>query len=416
MADIQSTSKRFFTEMVTYFANKLPPPQSHLFNEWYLEDMSENIRSVLTNRRKNGFHIGSFALYGYRKDPDQKGHLLVDEEAAQVVRTIFSLFACGYGKTAIARLLNDQGIPNPTEYKRLHGLRYQQPNRKNSTLWSYSAISDMLRNEIYIGTMVQGRYGSISYKTRQNRPRAKNNWYIVANTHEPIIDRTLWEQVQTLLSQNARPFCTGKIGLFAGKTRCTKCGYTLRSTKSHGRYYLQCPTHHLAKDACEGCFISVEQLEWAVLSQLRHFCKTALNRQQLEEACPLPAVWEKEQRQLAALLESCQRELADCAECIQSMYQDKVHHILSESNFVALAQQLDEKRAKLLAQKETIEQQLSRLKKRVGEEQPSNSIWDRLQNIDHLTRDMVDALIDHITIGKRIPGTQNVPVDVYWKF
>ena len=140
-------------------------------NEWYLEDMSENIKSVLTDRRKNGHHIGAFALYGYKKDPDVKGHLIIDEEAAAVVREVFTLFSQGYGKTAIARMLNDRGIPNPTEYKRLHGLRYQQPKTRNSTLWKYFAISDMLTNEIYIGNMVQGKYGSVSYKTKQNKPR-----------------------------------------------------------------------------------------------------------------------------------------------------------------------------------------------------------------------------------------------------
>lgn len=155
--------------------NKKSRQINGLVNEWYLEDMSENIRSVLTNRRKSGFHIGAFALYGYKKDPEQKGHLLVDAEAAATVREIFTLFSQGYGKTAIARMLNDRGIPNPTEYKRLHGLRYQQPKRKNSTLWKYSAISDMLTNEMYIGNMVQGKYGSVSFKTKQNKPRPRRN-------------------------------------------------------------------------------------------------------------------------------------------------------------------------------------------------------------------------------------------------
>ena len=82
---------------------------------------------MLTDRRKNGHHIGAFALYGYKKDPDVKGHLIIDEEAAQVVREVFTLFSKGYGKTAIARMLNDRGIPNPTEYKRLNGLRWRTP-------------------------------------------------------------------------------------------------------------------------------------------------------------------------------------------------------------------------------------------------------------------------------------------------
>lgn len=84
-------------------------------------------------------------------------------------------------------MLNDRGVPNPTEYKRLHGLRYKQPTRKNSTLWKYFAISDMLCNEMYIGNMVQGKYGSVSYKTKQNKPRPKDEWYRVEGTHEAIL-------------------------------------------------------------------------------------------------------------------------------------------------------------------------------------------------------------------------------------
>ena len=178
--------------------NKKSRQINGLVNEWSLEDMSENIKSVLTDKRKNGYHIGAFALYGYQKDPQQKGHLLIDEEAAEVVREVFTLFSQGYGKTAIAKILNEQGVPNPTEYKRQKGLRYQQPESQNSTLWRYYTISAMLRNEMYIGTMVQGKYGSVSYKTKQNRPRPKETWYRKENTHEAIIDQELWNTVQRL--------------------------------------------------------------------------------------------------------------------------------------------------------------------------------------------------------------------------
>ena len=140
--------------------NKKARQINGLVNEWYLEDMSDSIKSSLTIRRQNGHHIGAFALYGYMKDPNQKGHLIIDEKAAEVVRKVFTLFSQGMGKTAIARLLNEKKIPNPTEYKHLEGLRYKQPDSTNSTLWKYSAISSMLTNEMYIGNMVQGKYGS----------------------------------------------------------------------------------------------------------------------------------------------------------------------------------------------------------------------------------------------------------------
>ena len=267
--------------------NKKSRQINGLVNEWYLEDMSENIRSVLTNRRENGFHIGAFALYGYKKDPDQKGHLIIDEEAAAVVREVFTLFSQGYGKTAIARMLNDRGIPNPTEYKRLKGLRYKQPTAKNSTLWKYFAISDMLINEIYIGNMVQGKYGSISYKTKQNKPRPKSEWYIVEGTHEPIIDRELWDRVQAMIAERAKPFDVGTIGLFARKARCASCGYVMRSSKSApqrgSKHYLQCSNRHVAKDACEGAFISVDRLERLVIAEINRLSAEYLDKDELEQ-------------------------------------------------------------------------------------------------------------------------------------
>ena len=264
--------------------NKKSRQINGLVNEWYLEDMSDNIRSVLTSRRKNGCHIGAFALYGYKKDPDRKGHLLIDEEAAAVVREVFTLFAEGHGKTAIARMLNDRGIPNPTEYKRQHGLRYKQSRTKTGTLWKYFAIADMLENEIYIGNMVQGKYGSVSYKTKQNKPRPKSEWYRVEGTHEPIIDRALWNRVQALLAQKARPFSCGTIGLFARKARCANCGCTLRSSVTNGRRYLQCPNRHVAKNACAGAFIAVSRLERLVLDELNRLSAEYLDKDELERS------------------------------------------------------------------------------------------------------------------------------------
>lgn len=189
--------------------NKKARQINGLINEWYLEDLSENIKSVFENKMRNGQHIGAFALYVYQKDPEQKGHLIIDEEAAEFVREVFNLFVQGRGKQDIAQTLNARGIPNPTEYKRQKGLRYSQPKSQVSTLWKYFAISNMLTNEIYIGNMVQDRYGSISYKTKQNKPNPKDEWIIVENTHEPIIDIETWNKAQELIRQRAKLFNTG---------------------------------------------------------------------------------------------------------------------------------------------------------------------------------------------------------------
>ena len=400
--------------------NKKSRQINGLVNEWYLEDMSDNIRSVLTNRRKNGFHIGAFALYGYKKDPDQKGHLIIDEEAAAVVREVFTLFAQGYGKTAIARMLNDRGIPNPTEYKRLHGLRYQQPKMKNSTLWKYFAISDMLTNEIYIGNMVQGKYGSVSYKTKQNKPRPKSEWYIVEGTHEPIIDRELWDRVQALVAQRAKPFDVGTIGLFARKARCANWGYTMRSSKTSpgrgGKHYLQCSNRHVAKDACIGSFISVDRLERLVIDELNRLSAEYLDKDELEQNIEFCGNLQGQKDRLSADLATYRKKALEYSKGIRDLYMDKVKGLISESDFIDMSKGFSTERDRLERVIADGEKQLAELDEKIAAGDNRRELIEKYTNLEHLTREIVETLIDYISVGKRIPGTRDVPIEIHWNF
>ena len=396
--------------------NKKSRQINGLVNEWYLEDMSENIRSVLTNRRQNGHHIGSFALYGYRKDPEIKGHLIIDEEAAAVVREVFSLFSQGYGKTAIARILNERGIPNPTEYKRRKGLRYQHPQNSNSTLWKYFSISHMLTNEIYIGNMVQGKYGSDSYKTKACRPRPKDQWYIVEGTHEAIIDREIWDRVQSLIKEKAKPFDTGQIGVFSRKVRCGYCGYILRSAKNRGKHYLQCQTKHISKDACVGTFMPVAELEQTVLSELDQLSKQYLDQAALERNVEFASDLQKRRSDLLANIAAYEKRIEECSRGIRELYKDKVKGILNESDFAELLEAFRTDRdlsARLVATSQT---ELQELEQRLAAGDNRRELIERYINPNHLTREIVDVLIDHIVIYRRDPKTKQIPVDIYWNF
>lgn len=395
--------------------NKKSRQINGLVNEWYLEDMSESIKAALDSRRRNGFHIGSFALYGYKKDPDLKGHLIIDGEAAAVVREVFTLFSQGYGKTAIARMLNDRGIPNPTEYKRRQGLRYQHPVGKTGTLWRYSAIADMLNNQIYIGNMVQGKYESVSYKSRANRPRPKESWYVVEGTHEPIVDRALWERVQRMLQERAKPFASGTVGLFAGKARCACCGYTLRSSKSGGRYFLQCPSRYVSKDACEGAFISVERLERAVIGELNRLSAEYLDWDTLARNVEFHGALLAQKKRLADGVKAYQTSLDEYAKGVRDLYLDKVKGLLSEADFIALSEEFTAQRARL-------EAQVAEGKRQIAEIDGEISLGDgremlqRYVNAEHLTRETVEFLIERIRVGRRVPGTRQVPIEIHWNF
>lgn len=396
--------------------NKKSRQINGLVNEWYLEDLSENIKTVLVDRRSKGYHIGSFALYGYKKDPNQKGHLIIDEEAAKVVREVFTLFSVGYGKTAIARILNDRGIPNPTEYKRQQGLRYKQSKSKNNTLWKYFAISNMLSNEIYIGNMVQGKYGSISYKTKQNKPRPKERWYYVENTHEPIIDHELWDKVQLLLKQKTKPFKVGKVGLFAKKARCMNCKYVLRSSKTKDRYYLKCTNKHVSKDACAGAFISVKKLEDTVVNELNNLSAEYLNKDELEQKVDICKELKLQKANFEKEIFIYQKKIEEYSGALKELYLDKVKGLISEAEFTEFARDFTLDKERLEKRVIEIHNEINRVEEKIQAGDNRRQLIEKYTNLDHLDRETVDKLIDYILVGKRIPGTNEIPIEIHWNF
>ncbi len=396
--------------------NKKSRQINGLVNEWYLEDMSESNKSALDSRRKNGFHIGSFALYGYKKDPDLKGHLIIDEEAAAVVREVFTLFSQGYGKTAIARMLNDRGIPNPTEHKRMQGLRFKLPPSKNSTLWKYFSISDMLTNEIYIGNLVQGKYESISYKTSINRPRPKEEWFRVEGTHEPIIDRALWDRVQQMITERAKPFKIGTIGLFAKKVRCASCGYVMRSSKSGGRRFLQCPNRQYAKDACEGSFISVNRLETMVIDELKRLNAEYLEVDELERNVQLCTDLMQRKASLQSEIATYQGKINQFAKGVRDLYLDKAKGLICEADFTELSKDFTTQKQRLEAKVLECQKQIAEIDVGIAAGDSPRERIEQYVKAEHLTREMVQILIDRIIVGKRIQGTRNVPIEIHWSF
>ncbi|MCM1233349.1 MAG: recombinase family protein [Ruminococcus flavefaciens] len=396
--------------------NKKSRQINGLVNEWYLEDMSENIRAVLTTRRQEGYYIGSTPLYGYRKDPDRKGHLVVDPEAAEVVKLVFHSFANGMGKTAIARMLNERGIPNPTEYKRQKGITYKTPHHKIGTLWKYFAIADMLTNEMYIGNLVQGKYGSVSYKTKQNKPVPKEQWIRVEHTHEPIIDKELWDTVQKMLKERAKPFSTGEIGLFARKVRCKHCGYIMRSGKSRGKHYLECNTRHVAKDVCIGSFVYVDKLEQIVLEELRKMNEEYLDEERLEHEIVLKHSLSDEIAKWKSRSSQMEQKIAQFDTAMKNLYMDKVKGDIDAEQFKVLCRELEADREKVKDRYKLSVQKVGELQQQMEKQRDKKKVIREYVNVKKLNRAMVEQLIDYIEVSKRDPETKILNVEIHWNF
>lgn len=397
--------------------NKKSRQINGLVNEWYLEDMSENIRSVLTNRRQNGFHIGAFAPYGYEKDPEKRGHLVIDPEAAGIVREIFSLFADGYGKSAIAKLLNSRGIPNPTEYKRQKGMRYKQPEKTASTLWKYPTVASILTNEVYIGNLVQGKYGSVSYKTRQNKPRPKESWIRVTGTHEPVIGDALWNQVQMKVCSHAKPFAsTGRVHPLSGKVVCMHCGYAVSPHKNHGHYYLQCHTRQISDTACPGAFMPMAELEGMILGELRKLNQELLDRRKLERTVDFQAALHEKKAKVASDMRSYQQKIGECTQALKQLYVDKTTGAVSAGDYDEMAEAFRTDRARFEAMVRSCLENIRDMESRTESEDQRREHIVQYANPEQLTRTMTDFLIDHIEIGRRDRETGNVPVSIFWSF
>ncbi len=250
--------------------NDFMMPIRNLINASYSKDISKKVKSAIRASQNAGFFIGSFASYGYMKDPQDKHKLVIDEEAAAVVRRIFSLYNQGQGKISIAHILNEEHIPCPSEYKKLKGLRYTNCHRMDyTTYWTYSTVHKLLNNQIYTGCMVQGKS---ERRTVRGKATIMNSgeWIRVEDTHEAIIDIETWNITQELLKRRGRqPNFRTTVGLFAGFIRCGDCSRAMAKIKHGKEVRYVCGTYKwYTSKQCSSHSIKERLLESLILEKL----------------------------------------------------------------------------------------------------------------------------------------------------
>ena len=263
-------------------ASGLIVPITNVINDNFCYQTSKKIRQVFDYKRRNGEFIGSFAAFGYMKNPLDKHAIIIDEEAATVVRDIFAYFLSGMSKSAIVRRLNTFGILCPTEYKKTKGLNYYNPHAQEKPLWSAKTVTAILKNQLYTGDMIQGRQRVKSYKIHKLEQVAPQDWYIAANTHAPIIDRESFRKVQLLLERNA-PAAYGSDTpyLFSGFLRCADCGKALSRSKVKNYIYYFCRTYKtFGNSACTKHSIRHDILENTVSAAIKEHIQ--LNAKQVD--------------------------------------------------------------------------------------------------------------------------------------
>ena len=380
---------------------------TNVINESYAASTSVNIRGTLNNHRKQGKFIGAFASYGYKKAPGDHHRLIIDEDAAPVVRMIYDEFIGGNSIIGIVKKLNGIGIPNPTLYKQQKGFNYSSRSG-NDGLWSDRTVRRILQNQMYTGDMVQGVNRTVNYKVHICRAVPKEERIIVENTHEPIIDRVTFDKAQSLFKRNIHSRkADRKADLFAGFVFCADCGKAMHKkvNKQNGKTfgYYKCSTKQ-KKDpnACTNHTIRIDKLEETVLAYIQMMINIAL---EYDEVIASAKQNDSDRKNdfVQHTLEAQNKEREKALKAVAELYPDWKNGEITREEYMRIKTILNEKIEKLDAIIENLEQDQKQNSGKVK----SNGFVEhfmKYRNIKILTRPMLVELIDKIIIheGGRI--------------
>ena len=378
---------------------------TNVINESVAATTSVNVRGTLNVNRQQGKFIGSFPTYGYLKDPNDHHKLIIDEKTAPIVRMIFDRFIAGCSIMGIAKELNAMGIPNPSAYKRSQGFRYRHPaGEKNDGLWPDSSVRRILKNEMYIGNMIQGRNTTISYKIKQCRAVPKEEWIRVEGTHEAIIDPETFEKAQSLFNRHIRkPARSDEVLLFSGLVRCGHCGRIMsKKTNRHpyGTYhYYRCTTHNrMDAGKCTGQTIRIDRIEKAVLVSLQTLVDASVEYEALLEKIRHSGQRKTESSALHRTLAQQKAERERLHRMMVELYPDWKSGILTQEEYLALKADLHGKIQALDSSIGKLRQTAEQYAAGMGRENAFLAHFKKYHNFTELNRPMLVELVREIRI------------------
>jgi len=409
-------------------------PIMNVFNEWHSANTSKKIRAVLEASQRAGKYTSGWYPYGYVVGNDAKRSAIIDEPAAKVVRRIFDMRLQGYTPYRIARILSDEHIPNPTDYRTKNdGGKVDRPNPH---WWSHKTVRVILEDRTYTGCTIQHRRTSVSYKNHKQILRPQSEWIISENSHEPIVDEETFRKAQEITESAARSKLTktGETTPLTGLLFCEDCGAKMKYGVNNKKYkdtvisfkWYLCRTYaNLGKSYCTTHGIKREDIEAVVLADIRsqfkliEFDEAAARKEFLRNKAKYSdktkAIDEKRLKEL-------QKRSSELDLLIQSAFEEKVLNHLPEAVCADLCE-------KYQNEKETVNAQIVDLEKKIAEEgKDENDVDEYIRRIkkygacEELTREMCLQLIEYITIDEKkmrnsrwgSPAPRNI--HIYYKF
>ena len=399
-------------------------PFKNLFNEWFIRDTSRKIRAVLKAKAERGERLGTRAPYGYRKDPDTK-KLIVDEEAAAIVRRIFAMCAGGSGPSQIARILKKEQILTPTMYAYTkYGMTHTGLDTQRPYHWSGDTVADMLENEIYLGNTVNMKHSSRSYKDKRRVEHPREECLVFENTHPALITREVWDMVQRVRKNKRRLTKMEEQNKYSGLVFCADCGSNMVLHRAHtmsaSYNHFTCRTYKKDWEACTGHYIRECVLDEVVLEDLRRV--TAMARERPEEFAAYigsrqSAEIQREIRRQEKELAAMRKRKAELDAIFKKLYEDSVLSRITTEQFQMLSSSYTEEQNQIAAGIPQKEADIQRLRETVSGTDGFLDKAKRYMDITELTPELLRLFIEKIVVHeKEVKWSKHAPqtVEIYY--
>lgn len=388
-------------------------------NDLYLRDTSKKVRSSFDAKRKKGDYIGSFATFGYMKNPDNPKQLIRDPNVDHVVLQIFEWIASGVGTSTVAHRLTKQGIPIPSLYKKERRRNIQKELNEGNGIWRPQTVKGIATNKMYLGHMVQGRWKKQSYNSKRLLELPESQWIVVENTHEPIVTQELFDKVQKELDKNKRYAAKNeKKHLFQGLLKCKECGHnmsiTVKKNKNSISYTAECNYYskYSKYDLCCTHRISYQDLEEDLLHFLQEVGKVFL--EQFDEEKLITQAMNIRQKELIETereLNKIESEKEKNQKIIANLYDDRLNEIISTRQYVMMSKKYDEILENLEKKEEQLRRKLDTSDSidRNEEIEECRTLLKQFMQFEKPTNELMFQLIDKIEVDK------DKNVEVYFK-
>lgn len=405
-------------------------PFLNILNEMHARQTSKKVKAAMRTRFANGAHYGAYAPLGYRKDPDAKGKLLIDEDTRWIIEKIFDLAVHGTGAAKITKLLIAEKVPTAgwLNFQRdgTFANIYAGASEEKSYAWTIAQVKSILKEETYIGHSVHNKQSNISFKNKKKVRKPQEEWYRVENTHEAIISEEVFKRVQEHIASRRRERKDGTTQIFAGLIKCADCGWSLaygenkQNKNPYGYYHCskngqglrQCSMHYIRYDVLYAYVLARLQY-WSVLAQKDEdkLLKRLLNASDKERTSA--------KKKQAAELKKAEKRKAEVDGLFAKMYEDWSAGRITEYNFNMLSKkyqgeqrELDEKIQSLKTTIDTVVQNAEDAGKWV-------ELIKQYANPTELTAELLNALVEKILVHEATTdkdGNRVQEVEIFYRF